>query len=56
VSWLGAFDELAVLLLEPVQLGNVVNVQVKEQLVGRELGVDDGGIWPVPLLYVGGVL
>jgi hypothetical protein len=56
VSWLGAFFEPAVLFLEPVQPGNVVDVPVKERSVGRERDIDDGGIRPGPLLYVGEVL
>src|SRR3954452_18768906 len=46
-----AFDGLAIFLLDPVQHGNVVNVQDVRPSVGHELGVNDGGIRPVALLF-----
>src|SRR3954452_21932615 len=46
---------MAILSWESLGSGDVVDVQVEEQLVGSPLGCDDGGLWPIPLLFVGKV-
>src|SRR3954466_9798217 len=54
-SWPDPFEEMAILSWESLGSGDVVDVQVEEQLVGSPLGFDDGGLWPIPLLFVGQV-